>query len=256
MNGEVSQICRITAAARAALRDGTGLDFTPLAYEGSTMFNFCDRKKTGAPLFRAKDPADWFEHLKKEGVSNIFMIMGMKVDRRVVGMSNKNGTTIFVRYNDNTVTRFEPVWTFSSEDNNWNIEYNENIAEGAPEKDPSFRNESSLMGATLKDIAELADQLDAPGFAKKFRKAADILNGDTAPKLKDGAVMPLIPEDRMKFYLAADVADVFGAMGSWNDTPAAVAHEKELDMDYNTLSDRLFGAIRLMTMYAVNFPIK
>ena len=255
MNGEVSQICRITAAARAALRDGTELNFTPLKYEGSTTFNFCDRQKTGAPLFRAKDPADWFSHLKKEGISNIFMVMGLKVDRRVLGFANNASTTLFVRYADNTVTRFVPHWTFNNETNLWSIQYTEYLAEGAPETDPEYRNESSLMGATLKDIAELADQLEAPSFAKTFRKAANILNGDVVPRLKEGAVKPLIPEDRMKYYLAADVADVFGAMGSWNDTPAAAAHEKGLDRDYITLSERLIYSIRLMTMYAVNFPI-
>lgn len=255
MNGEVSQICRITAAARAALRDGTELDFTPLKYEGSTVFNFCDRKKTGAPLFRAKDPADWFAHLKKEGVSNIFMIMGMKVDRKVLGFANNAGTTIFVRYADNDVTRFVPNWTFNNETNLWSIEYTEYIAEGAPEKDPEFRNESSLFGATLKDIAELAEQIDAPGFAKTFKKAADILSGEAVPQLKENANKPLIPEDRMKYYLAADVADVFGAMGSWNDSPAWAAQAKGLERDYLTLSDRLVCSIRLMTMYAVNFPI-
>lgn len=255
MNGEVSQVCRITAAARAALRDGTELEFTPLKYEGGIVFNFCDRNKTGAPLFRAKDPADWFAHLKREGVSNIFMIMGMKIDRRILGFVNNAGTTIFVRYSDNVVTRFLPHWTFSNETNLWSIEYTEAIAEGAPEKDPEFRNESSLMEAALKDIRDLADKVNAPDFAKIFKKAEDILNGTVTPKLKEGALPPRIPEDRMKQYLAADVADVFGAMGSWNDTPAATAHEMGLDRDYVTLSDRLMCAVRLNTMYAVNFPI-
>ncbi len=254
MNGEVSQICRITAAARAAMRDGTELDFTPLKYEGSIVFNFCDRKKTGAPLFRAKDPADWFAHLRKEGVSSVFMMMSMKLDRRVLGFVNNAGVTIFVRYEDKTVTRFVPHWTFSNETNMWSIEYTESVAENAPAKDPEFRNETTLMQAALKDIGDLAEQLGEERFARVFRKSFDILGG-TVPALKEGAVPPHIPEDRMRLYLAADVADVFGAMGSWNDTPAAEAHEKGLDQDYVTLSDRLLYALRLNTMYAVNFPI-
>ena len=255
MNGEVSQICRITAAARAALRDGTELNFTPLKYEGSTVFNFCDRNKTGAPMFRAKDPADWFAHLKKEGITNIFMILSTKADRRVLGFANNAGATIFVRYSDNVVTRFVPHWTFSNETNLWSIEFTEAIAEGAPAKDPEFRNESSLMEAALKDIRDLAEQLGEQGFAKTFQKSEDILNGTVVPNLKEGAVPPDIPEDRMKQYIAADVADVFGAMGTWNDTPAAAAHEMGLDNDYVTLSDRLMCAMRLNIMYAVNFPL-
>ena len=255
MNGEVSQVCRITSAARAALRDGTELDFTPKSYEGSIVFNFCDRNKTGAPLFRAKDPADWFAHLKKEGVKTIFMLMAMKADRRLLGFSNNSGTTIFVRYADNVVTKFVPHWSFSNETNLWTIEYVEVVAEGAPEKDPEFRNESSLMEAALKDIGALADKLGEQRFVKVFKKSADILNGVVEPAIKAGAIPPQIPDDRMKIYLAADVADVFGAMGTWNDTPAATAHEMGLDQDYVTLSDRLMCAVRLNTMYSVNFPI-
>lgn len=255
MNGEVSQVCRITAAARAALRDGTELNFTPQKYEGSIVFNFCDRNKTGAPMFRAKDPADWFAHLKKEGVLNIFMLMAMKVDRRVLGFSNNAGTTIFVRYADNIVTRFAPHWSFSNETNLWTTEYIEEVAEGAPETDPTFRNETSLMEAALKDIGALADKIGEQRFVKVFKKSADILNGVVEPVLKEGAVPPQIPADRMKLYLAADVADVFGAMGTWNDSPAAAAHEMGLDKDYVTLSDRLMVAVRLNTMYAVNYPI-
>ena len=82
MNGEVTQASRIVAAARKSMKDGSAYEFTPLPYEGSVVFNFCDRNKSGAPLFRAKDPADWYAHLSKEGVKNIFMIMGMKVNRR------------------------------------------------------------------------------------------------------------------------------------------------------------------------------
>ena len=73
--------------------------------------------------------------------------------------------------------------------------------------------------------------------------------------MKKGAVIPAIPEDMMKYYLAADVADVFGAMGSWNDEPVVAAREQHKEKDYATLSDRLLCSVRLMTMYAVNFPI-
>ncbi len=255
MNGEVSQACRIVAAARAAMRDGTELDFTPLKYEGSTTFNFCDRTKSGAMQFHAKDPADWFAHLKNEGIKSVFLILGMKADRRRLGFVNSGSVTIFVRYSDGVVTRFMPVWSFDGEAHLWNIVYHESIAEGAPESDPEYRNESSLMEATLKDIAALADQLEESGFAKVFRKASSILESDELPKLKEGAAVPQIPADRLKCYLAADVADVFGAMGSWNDTPAAKAHTKGLDRDYATLSERLMCGCRLLTMYAVNFPV-
>lgn len=254
MNGEISQMSRIVSAARSALRDGTELKYTPVSYEGSAVFNFCDRTKEGSMRFHAKDPADWFDHLKKEGVKNIFLMESLKVNRRQIAITNNSAATIFVRYNDGIVTRFVVSWTLDSNTGKWNTEYNEFIAENAPEKDPEFRNEGSMMEANLKDLAALADKLGEEGFAAKFRKAVSILNGEV-PKLKEGAVVPQVPEEMLKYYLASDVADVFGLSGSWTDEPAAKAKELGLENDYITLSDRLLCSVRLMTMYAVNFPI-
>ena len=73
---------------------------------------------------------------------------------------------------------------------------------------------------------------------------------------RSGAVPPQLPDEMMKYYVACDMADVFGAMGSWNDSAAAAAQTHDRSKDYVTLSDRLVCGIRLMTMYAVNFPIK
>ncbi len=254
MNGEVSQISRIVAAARAALRDGTELKYTPVSYEGSAVFNFCDRKNEGGMRFHAKDPSDWFEHLKSEGVKTIFMIESLKANRRNTAITNNSATTIFVRYNDGIVTRFAVTWSLDETSGKWNTEYTELIAENAPATDPEFRNEASMMEANLKDIANLANKLGETKYAERFRKSAAILNGET-PKLKDGAVIPQVPEDMLKFYLASDYADVFGLSGSWNDEPAEKSKAQGLDKDFMTLSDRLFCSIRLMTMYAVNFPI-
>ena len=255
MNGEVTQASRIVAAARKAMKDNSGFEFTALPYEGSITFNFCDRKKSGAPLFRAKDPADWYAHISNEGVKNIFMIMGMKVNRMTLGFSNNSAVSIFVRYADDVVTRFVPHWSFNNDERLWSIEYTEAVAENAPATDPEFRNEKSLTLAALSDITELAQQLGQEQFVKNFKKAADILNDETVPLMKKGAAAPSIPDDMMKYYLAADVADVFGAMGSWNDEPASAAREQHKEKDYATFSDRLLCSVRLLTMYAVNFPI-
>ena len=101
----------------------------------------------------------------------------------------------------------------------------------------------------------MRSSLARSSLKKTFKKAADILSGEEVPQMKKGAAIPAIPEDMMKYYLAADVADVFGAMGSWNDEPVVAAREQHKEKDYATLSDRLLCSVRLMTMYAVNFPI-
>lgn len=254
MNGEVSQVCRIVAAARAALRDGTELKYETVSYEGEASFTFCDRTNSGGMRFHAKDPADWLNHLKSEGVKTLFMIESLKVHRRTAAILNGSAVTIFVRYNDGCVTRFAPAWSLDDATGKWNTEYTEFVAENAPANDPDFRNEASMTEAGLKDMATLADKMGEEKYAARFRRAIEILNGEM-PKLKEGAVVPQIPEDMLKYYLAADYADVFGLTGSWNDEPAAKSKEMGLEKDFATLSDRLFCSVRLMTMYAVNYPI-
>lgn len=53
-------------------------------------------------------------------------------------------------------------------------------------------------------------------------------------------------------FEAASIADVFGAMGSWNDSPPYMAHKKGLDKEYETLSADLLRNIRLAILYAIN----
>lgn len=48
------------------------------------------------------------------------------------------------------------------------------------------------------------------------------------------------------------MADVFGAMGSWNDGPPYCAHLKGLDNEYEGLSNELLRQSRLAVLYAVN----
>ena len=169
------------------MKDGSAYEFTPLPYEGSVVFNFCDRNKSGAPLFRAKDPADWYAHLSKEGVKNIFMIMGMKVNRQALGFSNNSAVSIFVRYNDNVVTRFVPHWSFNDDARLWSVEYTEAVAENAPATDPDFRNEKSLTLATLSDIGELAQQ----PLRGRFKFGQQENEVEIRQRLGDGKVVPV-----------------------------------------------------------------
>jgi len=62
----------------------------------------------------------------------------------------------------------------------------------------------------------------------------------------------VLPEKNKRIFMAASEADVFGAMGSWNDTPACVAEEKDLGEKYNDLSAKLLQQIRLALLYSIN----
>ncbi|MDE7445785.1 MAG: hypothetical protein K2N15_08820 [Lachnospiraceae bacterium] len=64
--------------------------------------------------------------------------------------------------------------------------------------------------------------------------------------------LPDISEEKKRMFYASSIADVFGAMGSWNDSPPYYAHEKGLDDDYESLSNELLKQIRLAALYAIN----
>jgi len=61
-----------------------------------------------------------------------------------------------------------------------------------------------------------------------------------------------IPEENLHLFEAASTADVFGAMGSWNDSPPYMAHERGLDNEYELLSSELLKQVRLAALYAIN----
>ncbi len=56
----------------------------------------------------------------------------------------------------------------------------------------------------------------------------------------------------MPLFCAAHAADVFGAMGLWNNSLPYMAHEKGLDMEYEELSARLLKKIHLAVFYTIN----
>ena len=99
----------------------------------------------------------------------------------------------------------------------------------------------------------MAHKIDCNEFALVFQKALDILLGssdytDTAYHMP----LPEIPEENMHLFKAASTADVFGAMGSWNDSPPYMAHEKGMEKEYEFLSSELLKEVRLATLYAIN----
>ncbi len=101
-----------------------------------------------------------------------------------------------------------------------------------------------------------ADRIGCGSFGKIFRNAREILDGGKEIPDRYGNGMPVllpdIPEAERRLFYAASMADVFSAMGSWNDDSPGCAHMKGLDREYETLSDELLKQIRLAALYAVN----
>ena len=75
---------------------------------------------------------------------------------------------------------------------------------------------------------------------------------DEGPDRGYGLVLPQLPEEQLRIFEAVSQADVFGAMGSWNDEPPYMAQQKGLGDEYDRISQELLKNNRLALLYAVN----
>ncbi len=249
------QICCITAAAKKALKEKSALSYTPLKYENKIEFQFLpERRLFGIKKHKAENVLGWYDNCLKKGLQDVKFIAPVVVkDRNILGFSNTTQSSIVCFYEGNKVTFFSAHWEFDSAQKVWNILYIEQELKDAPSEKPHFENNIESFKSVLSEIKEFALKIDCDGFAAVFQKAFDILVGssdytDTSYYIS----LPEIPEENLHIFEAASTADVFGAMGSWNDGPPYMAHEKGMDKEYEFLSSELLKQVRLATLYAIN----
>lgn len=262
MNGETYQICRLTAEMKRALREERGLIYEPIDYENRIEFHFLTQETlTGQETEIAYDPASWFEKCKKQGLADVKMLMPIKVeDRQLLGFANTNRASIVTFLGNGEVHYWTARWEFDSKLRAWNITYTEADWKDAPKGRPTFADNTKEFIEVLNNIEKLAIAIDEKYFAEVFNAAATILQKKSIipekkwgfRKNKNTLALPPIPEKSKPLWEAAAKADVFGAMGSWNDSPPYAAHQKGMETEYNTLSDELLAQIRLAILYAVN----
>lgn len=249
------QICCITAAAKKALKENSTLSYTPLKYEDRIEFQFLPEKKLfSTKKYKAGNVPAWYEYCLKKGLNDLKFLAPVAVkDRGILGFSNTTQSSLTCFYEGGKVTYFSAQWDFDSVKKMWNILYTEQEWKDAPSGKPHFENNIDSFKSVLSETKELARKIDCDYFAEVFQKALDILLGssdytDTAYHMP----LPEIPEENLRLFEAASTADVFGAMGSWNDSPPYMAHEKGMDKEYELLSSELLKQVRLATLYAIN----
>jgi len=244
------QICCIVAAAKNALKSKSKIVFTPLKYENRIEFR-CLSKDGTKKHDKADNVESWFNYCLEKGITDFKFLSPYAVkDRNILGFSNTTQSSIVCFYGE-TVTYFSANWKFDHSINMWNIEYSEQKWENAPSDKPKFKNNSEEFKEVLKHIKKLAIDIECNNFAEIFQKALDILTGENSID-NSKMLVPQIPEENMSLFKSANIADVFGGMGSWNDEPPCAAHEKGLQKEYEKLSNDLLKQIRLAIMYAIN----
>ncbi len=255
MNGEIYQMASMVAAAKRAMQTANQIQYTLLKYENSIRFKFLPQRtffRTTA--YTADNVSEWFEQLSKNGMQDIKLLCPYPVKNRyLLGFSNTSQSSIVCYFKNNKVTYFVPNWKFDSAQKQWDIVYSEQEWSNPPAKRHRFENNTDSFRQVLVDIRNFASQIGSDYFADVFGSAISILDGDSEYPYKEyGFEIPQIPDKNLKLFGAAGHADVFGAMGSWNDEPSGAAHQKGLSEEYETLSDELLKNVRLAIMYAIN----
>ncbi len=258
MNGEMYQLCMLVNAARESLITKKEFIYLCDEYVNSIKFHFIPRKTLfGEKNYEADNAQEWFSHCMKKEVYDMKFLTPLQVpDRALLGFSNTGRSCIVTFYKNNSVTYWIATWEFEQSLKKWNVEYQEYQWDNPPAKAPQFENNRKEFEDILLRISEFADQIEFKNFGDIFRNARNILSGNSEipAAYPNGRQihLPNIPEEKKRMFYAASIADVFGAMGSWNDSPPYYAHEKGLDDEYENLSNELLKQIRLAVLYAVN----
>jgi len=250
MNGEMYQICCITVAAKNALKTKSKILYIPLKYEDKIEFHFLP-EKGHKKNYKAESIVAWYDHCLKKDLQDVKIIFPVSVeDRNILGFSNTTQSSL-VCFWGSALTYFSANCQFDSYKKMWNTFYTEQEWKNALPSKPEFKNNSENFKDVLIKIKELAFKIDCNYFAEIFQKAFNVLSGiDDIDNFNMS--LPEIPEEHQRLFKAASVADVFGAMGSWNDSPPYMAFEKGMVNEYNFLSGELLKQIRLAILYAIN----
>jgi len=247
MNGQMYQIACIVAAARKALKSGKEICYKPEKYTNKLSFQILPSEKGEVIELSV---SDWFENLKEKGLKDLKLFCPISVnDRGILGFSNTTQSSILCFYKDGKASYFLPNWKSASAGRGWDVTYTECEWESPCQDIPHYENNIEEFKDILARIEGLAIKIECENFAKVFHSARNhLLDLDAAKVLEE----PQIPPQNQNIFRAASAADVFGAMGSWNDEPGWLAQDKGLGQVYDELSDQLLRNIRSAILFVIN----
>ena len=247
MNGQMYQIACIVAAARKALKSGKEICYKPEKYTNKLSFQILPSEKGEVIELSV---SDWFENLKGKDLKDLKLFCPISVnDRGILGFSNTTQSSILCFYKDGKASYFLPNWESASAGKGWDVTYTEYEWERSSQEIPHYENNIEEFKDILTCIEDLAIKIECENFAKVFHSARNLLLDLDAAKVLEE---PQIPPQHLSIFRAASAADVFGAMGSWNDEPGWLAQDKGLGQQYDELSDQLLRNIRLAILYTIN----
>lgn len=250
MNGEIEQMCRVVCCARKALCDNKNIEIALSKYVLSIKFVFV--QPFGLWRTRAVDSVQkWYRICKKRGLSDIKLIIPTEINnRQVLGFANSSRGVIVCFWKNGKVSCFCPTWNFDNQNKGWNVTYREQSNINLSKEELIYSDKTEDFKSVLLELGAFAEKIGTPNWSDVFHKAYDrMCNFSQTERVK---ALEHIPDEFKGIYIAVANADVFGGMGSWNDSAHYFAKAKGLEKEYDELSDRLFKQLRYHLMYISN----
>ena len=172
-------------------------------------------------------------------------------DRALLGFSGMNVNGIVCRFEDFDGI-FTPDWKYDRDKKAWRVKYVERLWRGMLQDALNARDNSAEFGNVLVQIRDFASKIGCENFAQTFDNALKILRGEVPVGEYYAVSFAALPQPSLRAFAAAGIADVFGAMGSWNDEPPSMAQEMGLGGEYDRLSDELLAQKNLAILFAIN----
>lgn len=250
MNGEIQQASGIVIAARKALFEKKSIDFTPGKHIRSIQFVFAPRSWFGV-LQKVNSVEGWFDLCIKRGLTDMkFIVPSGRNNRHLLGFANTSQCVIVCSWRNGKTSHFCPFWECDAAQEGWKVIYNEQYVTNNAFKNLRFTEKTEEFKDILLKIGRFAAELDFSWFADVFQDAYEVLN--QSRRAEGAHIPPQLPDAFKAIYYAVEKADVFGAMGSWNDSPPCYAEEKGRGREYEALSNELLVQLRYHLMYVTN----
>ena len=147
---------------------------------------------------------------------------------------------------------FTPDWKYDRDKKAWYVKYVERLWRGMPRDALNTRDNSAEFENVLVQIRDFASKIGCENFAQTFDNALKTLRGEVPVGEYYAVSFAALPQPSLRAFAAAGIADVFGAMGSWDDEPPSMAQEMGLGDEYDRLSDELLAQKNLAILFAIN----
>lgn len=143
-------------------------------------------------------------------------------DRSLLEFSGANANGIVCHF-EGFDSIFVPKWKYDCDKNGWCVKYVERLWHGMPQDGLSARDNAAEFAGCFNANRVFCEQDGCENFAQTFDNALKTLRGEVPVGEYYAVSFAALPQPSLRAFAAAGIADVFGAMGSWNDEPPYIA---------------------------------